>query len=230
MQMPSGSFNSQMTPGDIQKASFVTRLYGLNNQRGPFKYPRSPYALGMGDIAPMAAMQPIDQDVLFTTLPTTSTLATSTAPLGSAGFPTFQASAPGSAGTILGPAGSTVPELPFPTLAANSVPGSGSPSGSDPLSYTSPYGTAGAPTGSNAWSPDGSPAPTLNIAARTGRPAGPVTFQNPWPSIISPPPQPQGAAAPSALCQFGAWINQNPGLAILGTVGIYFLCKGGKKR
>lgn len=87
MQMPSGDFNSQMTPGDIQKASFVTRLYGTHNQRGPYMYPQSPYALvGLGDIVPMAAMQPIDEETLFTNLPTQSPLGTSSAPWDPLGF------------------------------------------------------------------------------------------------------------------------------------------------
>ena len=227
MQMPSGDFNSQMTPGDIQKASFVTRLYGTHNQRGPYMYPQSPYALvGLGDIVPMAAMQPIDEETLFTNLPTQSPLGTSSAPLGSAGFPTFQATAPSTPGTVLGPAGSTVPELSTASVnAPNAVT----------TSYTSAYGTPGAsgPGGpdSSVMASGGPPAATLD-QAQGGQPAGPITYTNPWPTIISPPPNATAAPAapPSILCEFGAWVNQNPLLALAGTVGIYFLLKGGKKR
>lgn len=227
--MPAGSFNPQMTAADIQKASFVTRLYGLHNQRGPYFYPQSPYALpptaGMGDIAPMEAMQPIDQYVLFTQLPTQGVIGTSTAPIGSAGFPTFQATAPQMQGTVLGPSGPAVAELPNSGVGPGlSAPGD-LPSGSlTPLQ------------GSGLVPPDwdnGAPAATPGQSIATGQPAGPITFMNPWPSIISPPPQAgqqQVSQAPSALCEFGAWVNQNPALALLGTVGVYFLFKGGKKR
>lgn len=232
MQMPSASFNPQMTSADIQRASFVTRLYGLHNNRGPYFYPQSPYAImpqiasdngGMGDIAPMAAMQPITQETLFTQLPTSGLIATSTAPIGSAGFPTFTASAPPTQGTILGPAGTTVPSLsPLSTsnlgTGGSVTPGNAVPQVPAALSYTSPYGLT--------------PSPTLENAQTTGQPAGPITFMNPWPSIIQPPPQVAAAtsAPSSALSQLGCWVNQNPGLAFLGTVGLYLLLKGGKKR
>ena len=232
MQMPAGSFNPQMTSDDMARASFVTRLYGTHNNRGPYLYPRSPYALqSLGDIVPMAAMQPIDDDTLFAQLPAQGTLATSVAPLGSAGFPTFQAASPATQGTVLGPSGSTVPSLtspssnqgasPVSTTAAAAV--TGVPSAP---SYTSPYGNPaanGAQGGTPAWNPD--------QAAQSGQPTGPITYTNPWPSIISPPPV---ASAPvqqtSALCEFGAWVNQNPLLAALGTLGVYLLLKGGKRK
>src|ERR1700689_343637 len=106
MHTPSGSFLSQMTPDQIWKSSFVTRLYENNNKRGPFLYPESPYALG--DIVPMASMTPIDDDTLFAPLPApAAVIATSTALIGSAGYPTFSSGPPGTPGTILGPAGAT---------------------------------------------------------------------------------------------------------------------------
>jgi hypothetical protein len=204
MHTPTGAFNSQVDSDQIWKSSFVTRLYGLHTQRGPFFYPESPYSLG--DIVPMAAMQPIDDDTLFTTLPDpASVIATSTAPIGSAGFPTFQSSAPGTPGTILGPAGATVPSSASQT----------------PASWTSPYGGPG--------SPSGTPASTLDQVT-PNTPAGPITYTNPWPTMIAPPPSDAPAPSPSLMCELGGWVNQNPGLAFLGTVGVYFLLRGKKRR
>lgn len=194
MQLPAEFFNSHVGSSQLQKDAFVTRMYGTNNQRGPYMYPRSPYALG--DIAPMNAMAPIDASTLFTQTPTQGIVATSTAPIGSAGFPTFRASAPIAPGTILGPDGASVPFDP----------------GME--SYTSPYGD---------------PAATLDEAASGQKPAGPITYTNPWPSIVQPPPTPR-AAPVSEMCKFGEWVNRNPGLALLGTVGVFLFFKGGKKR
>jgi hypothetical protein len=229
--MPSGSFNPQMTPDDIQRASFVTRLYGRYNQRGPYLYPQSPYdLLGMGDIAPMSAMQPVDADTLFTQLPTEGLIATSTAPIGSAGYPTFLAASPSSAGTTMGPSGATVPFLgpngsPAAALAApayasgiqSAMPNEYTPRPSiGPTSYTSSYGVP--------------PAGTPNQSIATGQPVGPVSFMNPWPSIISPPPASSVPGNATDSFDFGCWVNQNPGLAVLGTLGVYLLLRGGRKR
>jgi hypothetical protein len=198
--IPASAFNSQVDANQIWRDSFVTRLYGGYNQRGPFLYPESPYALsGLGDIVSMAAMQPVDADTLFTTLPSASEIATSTAPIGSAGYPTFKATAPDTSGTALGPAGATVPSNAGGEAAAQIQ-----------QSYTSPYGA---------------PAATLDQAMTTGGNIGPSTFENPWPSIIQPPPSQQPAPAPSLLCQFGQWVNRNPALAALGTYGVYLLLK-----
>jgi len=217
--IPAGAFNSQVDSDRIWRDSFITRMYGTNNQRGPYFYPESPYALkGFGDIVPMAAMQPIDEDTLFTTLPTPGTTATSTAPIGSAGYPTFQASTPPGNGTVLGPSGATVPEnSPASTTVASAMAAGGAPVTGTPTSYTSPYGN---------------PAATLQQAAAGQGPAGPITFENPWPSIVKPPPVQTvtPAAGDSALCQLGSWVTQNPALALAGCAAVYFLFKGGKKR
>jgi hypothetical protein len=213
MHTPTGAFNSQVDSDQIWKNSFVTRLYGLHNQRGPYFYPESPYSLG--DIVPMSAMAPIDDDTLFATLPApASVLATSVAPIGSAGFPTFQSSAPGNPGTILGPAGATVPSFVSQT----------------PASWTSPYGAGGSQSGSPAIvSAPGTPAATLDQVTQSS-PAGPITYTNPWPTMIAPPASDAPAASPSIMCEFGDWVNANPGLAFLGTVGVYFLLRGKKRR
>jgi hypothetical protein len=214
--VPASAFNSQVDADQIWRDSFVTRLYGGYNQRGPFLYPESPYALsGLGDIVSMAAMQPVDADTLFTTLPSASEIATSTAPIGSAGYPTFRATAPTTPGTALGPAGATVPSAGVNSNAASGNPSVPSNAGGEAAaqiqqSYTSPYGA---------------PATTLDQAMTTGGNVGPSTFENPWPSIIQPPPSQQPAPAPSLLCQFGQWVNRNPALAALGTYGVYLLLK-----
>jgi hypothetical protein len=216
----------------------VTRLYGLHNTRGPYFTPESPYALG--DVAPMSSMQPIDDDTLFTALPQPGVDATSAAPLGSAGFPTFQATAPGTGGTILGPSGATVPELSTPvaqglapinaivgsisaqtpsqsnTTVASAMAAGGAPISGAPVSYTSPYG---------------SPVATLAQAQANQGTAGPITFIHPWPSIVQPPSaQTVEEQSPSMLCELGNWVSANPLLALLGTVGVYCLLQGRKKR
>jgi hypothetical protein len=236
--VPAGPFNSQVDPDQIARRSFVSSMYGMHTQRGPLFYPQSPYALG--DIAPMSAMQPIDDDTLFTTLPAQGTIALSTAPIGSAGFPTFQAMAPTSNGTVLGPSGATVPELSAPesqamapinatygqvsaltpaqaaTTVASSMKAGGAPiTGTPAQSYTSPYGN---------------PAATLEQAGAGWGPAGPITFTNPWPSMVKPADIQQAPVQPSLLCELGTWVNQNPALSLLGAVGVYLFFKGGKKR
>jgi len=238
MHTPTGPFNSHVDPGQIARDSFVTRIYGLHNTRGPYFFPESPYALG--DIAPMASMQPINDDTLFTQLPAQGTTPTSAAPLGAAGFPTFRASAPNTPGTILGPGGATVPELSTPiaqglapqnaivgsisaatpaqanTTVASSMAAGGVPVSGAPASWTSPYGD---------------PAATLAQAQANQGPAGPITFTHPWPTIVQPAPvQTVQPETPSLLCGLGNWVNANPLLAILGTVGVYYVLKGGKKR
>lgn len=160
MHALTGPFNSQVDSGQLALDALTTRLYGLHNTRGPFLYPQSPYALGpnmvpaMGDIVPMAAMEPIGESTLFTTLPTPGQFATSVAPIGSAGFPTFRATAPPTTGTVLGPAGSTIPAAgqiaasytsaygdPAATLS-QAAQGQGS---AGPITYTTPFPSIVAP-------------------------------------------------------------------------------------
>ena len=164
MHALSGAFNSQLTPEQMALNSLQTRLYNTNNNRGPFFYPESPYSLG--DIAPISAMQPIDDDTLFTPALTPGLTATSVAPVGSVGAQTFQAQSPTAPGTTLGPSGTTLPLLtPFTT--------NGSPNPT--LSYTSPYDGPG-PSYPPAYNPD-----DQMYSLASGGPLAPI------PTLTSPP-------------------------------------------
>lgn len=63
----------------------------------------------IGDVVGMPSMNPITDAVLFSHPPSPETLGTKTAPLGSAAWPTWKPGAPDITGTILGPAGASVP-------------------------------------------------------------------------------------------------------------------------
>lgn len=242
MQTPAGAFNSHVDSQQIWKNSLITRMYGEYNNRGPFLYPESPYALG--DIAPLPSMAPIGFDTLFSDLPSSSSqIASSTAPIGSAGFPTFQAQAPDTQGTVLGPAGATIPEVGLPTSsdpnppATNGGTGSGLTAGQQSVSYSSPYfqgsddpwSEPGKWAPANRWYAGKAPAATLQEAAAKGN-AGPITFNNPFPTMIQPAPQEFAQqAAPSFMCQVGSFVQQNPLLAAAGVAALYFALKKGRK-
>jgi hypothetical protein len=204
MQTPAGAFNSQVNPDQISRDSFVSRLYSRVNNRGPFLYPESPYALG--DISDMPSMSPIDFNTLFVAPPSASPTALSTAPIGSAAYPTFQSSVPDAAGTTLGPQGASVPSTSPAGLVTQ-------------FSNTSAYGLSGLAD---------TPAPTLQAAAMTGQGAGPITYTTPWPTMTQPAPANNAApaaSAPDAMCQFAAWVQANPLLAGLGVYALYLALK-----
>ena len=241
MHTPTGRFNSHVDPAQMTLAAFRTRLYGEYNQRGPFLYPRSPYDVtgnnmvpAMGDIVPMSAMQPIDAQVLFTDLPSpTNLIGTSTAPIGSAGWPTFRALPPATNGTILGPAGSTIPTLaPASTGSTGSMDDAGNDGGvpSGAAGTTVPNGDVNQRILNSFTSPYGNPAPTIHHAKHGHGDAGPITYTTPFPSIIQPAPPENFAPAPSFFCQVGQWVNANPLGAALGAAAVYFMLRGGKKR
>jgi hypothetical protein len=152
----------------------------------------------LGDIAPLLSMSPITADVLFSPLPSKSVLATKTAPIGTALWPTWSPGAPDVVGTILGPANSsTVPSL--------------SGLGADGLDQDDPP-----------------PAATPDQAITSGLRTGPITFVSPLPSMIKPAAGQQTPVVPSFWCGVNNWVNANPGLAALGVVGVYVFLKGKK--
>ena len=77
-----------------------------------------------------------------------------------------------------------------------------------------------------------SPAPTPDsVSAAAGTSLSPITLVSPVPSITAAgPTQVSSAAVPAAptgFCAVENWVNQNPGLAALAGVGLFFLIKGG---
>ncbi len=246
----------------------------------------------------MSAMQPIDDDTLFTPALTPGLTATSVAPIGSVGAQTFQAQSPTAPGTTLGPSGTTLPLLtpfttngsPNPTLSYTSPyggPGSSYPPAYDPdeqayslasggplapiptltspptiyynpatgqpfavpatgasiipggtywdpttgQEYLIPFGGGQLPSSINSPariltsmlptpSTSQTPAPNTPQAGQTGQPGGPITYTTPFPTMIAPQTS-TSAPAPNLMCQFGTWVQNNPGLALLATGAIY---------
>jgi hypothetical protein len=208
----------------------------------------------LADIAQMNSMQPINDDVLFSPAPTPGELATLSLPLGSALWPTWSPGAPNTGGTILGPAGATVPSLPpagsmiavsggvsstlgpssvgsagqtISSLTANGAVGAnGAASSSD---GTSLYGGGDTPFDLSSWGGNVPPAGSMDDASFSGRPLGPISFLSPWPTIVKPSGYSSTPAAPSFWCEVANWVSANPGLAALSTLGVYLALRGKRK-
>jgi len=76
-------------------------------------------------------------------------------------------------------------------------------------------------------------APTPGAAASTGLSISPITLKQPLPSITTPPTSSvssmQMPPVSVTWCAVENWVNNNPGLAALSAVAVFFLLKGGRR-
>ena len=111
------------------------------------------------------------------------------------------------------------------------VPPIYAPYGTQPFWPPSTAQSAIAMSGLGNGSP--SPAPTPNAATAPGQSLAPISLVSPMPSITSTPvtsvASDQMPPTPGGWCAIENWVNQNPGLAAVSALLVFFAVRGGHK-